>query len=192
MVLPDIIHIIRTNPIHRSSQQPTCPICRSKIKCSEGEELWYLTFNEASDMKSYANDLVSRIFEFLDTLNVSHFSEADINRSRYHFSAAAVALKDRLQNAVYNISPGTGTSSSSRTRAQSIEHIFSSFTSAVSGSSSSSSAVVDHSDYLFALSVASDDQFEAERQLQQVHQDQVYAQAMAMDDSADTSDNESD
>jgi hypothetical protein len=45
---------------YRSAQSQTCPICRAKIDCSEGDELWQLTSNEVDDIDSYATDLVAR------------------------------------------------------------------------------------------------------------------------------------
>ena len=52
-----------------SSETPTCPTCRTEIKCLQGEELWHLTFNESIDMKSYINDLVSQIFELIEKVS---------------------------------------------------------------------------------------------------------------------------
>jgi hypothetical protein len=64
-----------------SIQNQTCPICRTVIRCSEGEELYELTNNEASDMQAYANDLVARVYEFLEKMPLSPFSEEDAWRS---------------------------------------------------------------------------------------------------------------
>ena len=127
-------------------------MCRTAIRCSEGEELWQLTFNEAHDIQSYANDLVSRIYEFFDKMPKSAFTEDDITRSRYDFSAAALALKQRLMESA----------SSLRT------------THPVAEPSSSDP------DYLLAVSLASnDDQYAVERQVRELCRDEIIAQALA-------------
>lgn len=78
----------------RSAQNKTCPICRSKIECSEGSELWQLTSNEVEDIGSYATDLVARIYEFLEKKDRSEFSEEAIKRSAEIY-AAAIAVKHK-------------------------------------------------------------------------------------------------
>lgn len=75
-------------------QSKTCPICRSKIECSEGSELWQLTSNEVEDIGSYATDLVARIYEFLEKKDRSKHSEESIKRSAEIY-AAAVAVKPK-------------------------------------------------------------------------------------------------
>jgi hypothetical protein len=72
---------------HWSAQNKTCPICRAKLKCSEGEELWHLTSNEVEDIGAYATDLVARIYEFLEKREKSDVSEEDLNRSAETFAS---------------------------------------------------------------------------------------------------------
>lgn len=86
---------------HWSAQNKTCPICRSKIDCSEGDELWQLTSNEIEDIGSYATDLVARIYEFLDKRETSTFSEADLKRSAERYSAAGVVKRTALSKLVH-------------------------------------------------------------------------------------------
>ncbi|CAI5714842.1 unnamed protein product [Peronospora destructor] len=71
---------------HWSIQSPTCPICRAKFDCSEGDELWQLTSNEVEDMGSYATDLVARIYEYLDKRDKSKHTDEDIKRSAELYS----------------------------------------------------------------------------------------------------------
>ncbi|KAF1314500.1 E3 ubiquitin-protein ligase rnf8-like isoform x1, partial [Globisporangium splendens] len=79
---------------HWSAQNSTCPICRSKIECSEGSELWQLTSNEVEDIGSYATDLVARIFEFLEKKDRSTYTEEAMKRSaELYASAVAVTPK---------------------------------------------------------------------------------------------------
>ncbi|RHY05431.1 hypothetical protein DYB25_002452 [Aphanomyces astaci] len=70
-----------------SSQNQTCPICRSQLHCAEGEELWHLSSSRGiSNLASYAQDLVSRIYEFLDKQPVSRFSDAHVHASNVRYT----------------------------------------------------------------------------------------------------------
>ncbi|EQC24993.1 hypothetical protein SDRG_17113 [Saprolegnia diclina VS20] len=80
-----------------STQNQTCPICRSRIYCAEGEELWHLTSNDIRDIASYAKDLISRIYEFLDKQDMSHISHDKLIASAANYNAWRIAtLETRL------------------------------------------------------------------------------------------------
>ncbi|CAI5711642.1 unnamed protein product [Peronospora destructor] len=85
---------------HWSIQSPTCPICRAKFDCSEGDELWQLTSNEVEDMGSYATDLVARIYEYLDKRDKSKHTDEDIKRSAELYSAAIIVKQTPLRKLV--------------------------------------------------------------------------------------------
>ncbi|KAF0687472.1 Aste57867_20781 [Aphanomyces stellatus] len=82
-----------------SAQNQTCPICRSQLHCAEGEELWHLSSSRGiSNITSYAQDLVSRIYEFLDKQPVSRFTEAHVLQSRAHYSVWRLeTIQSRLE-----------------------------------------------------------------------------------------------
>ncbi|KAF0736527.1 hypothetical protein LEN26_000303 [Aphanomyces euteiches] len=70
-----------------SAQNQTCPICRSRLQCAEGEELWHLSSSRGiSNITSYAQDLVSRIYEFLDKQAVSRFTEQYVHESHVKYT----------------------------------------------------------------------------------------------------------
>ncbi|CAI5702398.1 hypothetical protein KXD40_005254 [Peronospora effusa] len=86
---------------HWSTQSQTCPICRAKFDCSEGDELWQLRSNEVEDLGSYATDLVARIYEYLDKRDTSNYTDEDIKRSAELYSAAIVVKQTPLRQFVY-------------------------------------------------------------------------------------------
>ncbi|ETV94026.1 hypothetical protein, variant [Aphanomyces invadans] len=70
-----------------SSQNQTCPICRSQLHCAEGEELWHLSSSRGiQNLTSYAQDLVSRIYEFLDKQAVSRFTDEYVHDSNVRYT----------------------------------------------------------------------------------------------------------
>ncbi|OQR97646.1 hypothetical protein THRCLA_06893 [Thraustotheca clavata] len=77
-----------------SSQNQTCPICRSRIYCAEGEELWHLTSNDIRDIASYAKDLISRIYEFLDKQEQSKVSHDRLITSAHQYNAWRLATAE--------------------------------------------------------------------------------------------------
>ncbi|GLE00309.1 hypothetical protein PINS_up009037 [Pythium insidiosum] len=153
---------------HWSAQKNTCPICRCKIECSEGSDLWQLTSHEIKDIGSYATDLVARIFEFLDKRPRSEYTEDQIARSSELYANASalkytplnkLSARDLLPTALpLGLSTMLGRS-----------------TAPVPTSESDS-------DFLLALELASgEDQFAAFRRIEQMRRDQVLAMALAME-----------
>ncbi|RHY28604.1 hypothetical protein DYB32_005840 [Aphanomyces invadans] len=82
------MHSVAMNPLFgRSSQNQTCPICRSQLHCAEGEELWHLSSSRGiQNLTSYAQDLVSRIYEFLDKQAVSRFTDEYVHDSNVRYT----------------------------------------------------------------------------------------------------------
>ncbi|CAH0477665.1 unnamed protein product [Peronospora belbahrii] len=86
---------------HWSTQSQTCPICRTKFNCSEGDELWQLTSNEVEDLGSYATDLVARIYEYLDKRDRSNYTDEEIKRSAEVYTAAIAVKQTPLRKFVH-------------------------------------------------------------------------------------------
>ncbi|OQR97258.1 hypothetical protein ACHHYP_12347 [Achlya hypogyna] len=133
--------------LDRSSQKQTCPICRSRIYCAEGEELWHLTSNDIRDIASYAKDLVSRIYEFLDTQEHSRFTHDKLIDSAAQFNSYRIA---HMETVVVEDEPQDDTRSSlSSVRVPSLD-----------------------SDYIFALALAAGE--DQERALAECCREQGY------------------
>ncbi|TMW62218.1 hypothetical protein Poli38472_009711 [Pythium oligandrum] len=150
---------------HWSAQNNTCPICRSKIECSEGSDLWQLTSNDVRDLGSYATDLVARIFEFLEKRDQSTYEEEDFKRSEEIYATASAiksaSLSKLLQTELLPTTLPLGLSS-------------------VLGRVAVPTEV--DSDFMLALELSSgEDQFAAFRQYEQMRRDQVLAMAIAME-----------
>ncbi|DAZ95774.1 TPA: hypothetical protein N0F65_010276 [Lagenidium giganteum] len=86
---------------HWTSQSKTCPTCRSKLDCSEGDELWQLMSIEVDDIGSYATDLVARIYEFLEKRDFSTFTPEDIERSADTYLTASMVKSASVSRFVY-------------------------------------------------------------------------------------------
>ncbi|KAI9917090.1 hypothetical protein PsorP6_018062 [Peronosclerospora sorghi] len=86
---------------HWSTQSPTCPICRAKFDCSEGDELWQLTSDDVEDMGSYATDLIARIYEYLDKRDKSVHTAADMKRSKELYATAIATKQPPLRKFVH-------------------------------------------------------------------------------------------
>lgn len=63
--------------------------------CAEGEDLWELTSNAASDMESFVNDVVARMYEFFDRLKESTYSEEALVESHNAFLSTITLVKYR-------------------------------------------------------------------------------------------------
>lgn len=150
----------------RSAQNSTCPICRSKIECSEGSELWQLTSNEVEDIGSYATDLVARIFEFLEKKDRSEYTDEAMTRSAQLY-ASAVAIKSKsftkfVHAELFPTAFPLGLSSLLATPGVNLPSEF-------------------DEDVLLALELASgEDQHAALKHYEQLRRDHVYAMTVAM------------
>jgi hypothetical protein len=151
---------------YRSAQSQTCPICRAKIDCSEGDELWQLTSNEVDDIDSYATDLIARIYEFLDKRDRSELSERDIKRSAEAYVAALAVKQTHFHKLVHtDIFPTA---------------LPLGFPSILRHGIRLGSEV--DADIMLAMELASgEDQHAALRYFQQLRRDQVMAMALAME-----------
>ena len=161
---------------HWSTQSPTCPICRAPFECSEGDELWPLTSNEVEDLDAYATDLVARIYEYLDKRSTSSCTEADVKRSAALYTAAVAVKQTPLRKFVHaDLFP----------TALPLGFPF--------GLRSGVRLATDiDADLMLALEVASgEDQHAAMQHFAQVRQDQRLALAMAGEEAAEESPNES-
>ncbi|KAJ0409488.1 hypothetical protein P43SY_002378 [Pythium insidiosum] len=150
------------------AQKNTCPICRCKIECSEGSDLWQLTSHEIKDIGSYATDLVARIFEFLDKRQRSEYTEDQIARSSELYATAS-ALKYTPLNklSARELLPTT---------------LPLGLSTMLGRSTAAPPTTEPDSDFLLALELASgEDQFAAFRRIEQMRRDQVLAMALAME-----------
>ena len=70
-------------------------MCRSAIKCKEGEELWQLTSIDASDLESYINDLVARVYEQFKKLKPLNDKDnfVDLRNSQFADTVSEVRRK---------------------------------------------------------------------------------------------------
>ncbi|RLN48762.1 hypothetical protein BBJ28_00012750 [Nothophytophthora sp. Chile5] len=161
---------------HWSTQSQTCPICRAKFNCSEGDELWQLTSDEVDDIGSYATDLVARIYEYLDKRERSPHSAEDIKRSAEQYTAA-IAVKQTpfckfVHTDLFPTALPLGFPSIMRTGIR--------------------LATEFDSDLMLALELASgEDQYAAVQHFEQLHRDQMMAVTMAMQADAEESPDES-
>jgi hypothetical protein len=150
----------------RSAQSKTCPICRAKIECSEGSDLYQFTHHEVRDLGSYATDLVARIFEFLEKRDRSDCTEDAIRKSAEIYAAASsikcAPLSKLLQTELLpraTLSLGLSSLIGRVTVPAEVD-----------------------SDFMLALELSSgEDQFAAFRQYEQLQRDQVLAMALAME-----------
>ncbi|KAF4043633.1 C3HC4 type (RING finger) zinc finger protein [Phytophthora infestans] len=161
---------------HWSTQSQTCPICRAKFNCSEGDELWQLTSDEVEDLGSYATDLVARIYEYLDKRDISKHTEEDIKRSAELYAAALAVKQSPLRKFVHtDLFPTAlplGFPSILRTGIR--------------------LATEFDSDLMLALELASgEDQYAAMQHFEQLQRDQMLAVTMAMQAEVEESPNES-
>ncbi|RLN90004.1 hypothetical protein BBJ28_00020701 [Nothophytophthora sp. Chile5] len=161
---------------HWSTQSQTCPICRAKFNCSEGDELWQLTSDEVDDIGSYATDLVARIYEYLDKRERSPHSIEDIKRSAEQYTAA-IAVKQTpfckfVHTDLFPTALPLGFPSIMRTGIR--------------------LATEFDSDLMLALELASgEDQYAAVQHFEQLQRDQMMAVTMAMQADTEESPDES-
>lgn len=153
-----------------TAQSKTCPICRSKLGCSEGDDLWDLMSSEVDDIGAYSTDLVSRIYEFLEKRPFSTFSEDSCTRSAETLAAASLVKCTSISNLVTTDFLPTNFQISLPTIGFQLPGL----------TPEASSAEL--ADLMLAWEIASgEDQVAALRHYEQVRRDQVLAMALAME-----------
>jgi len=157
---------------HWSAQSQTCPLCRAKIDCSEGSELWQLTCKDIEDIGTYSADLMARIYEFLEKRQQAKYTEEEMKVSRDRF--------DEAQNVKIQPFPSfSHTELLSNSLPVGLPYILR-CALRLSPQSTNSNLELD-TDLLLALELASgEDQFAAWRYFEQQRRDHIMATTIAM------------